>query len=144
MTSRDRHRRAQLVRCIMQKTFLALEQRRALRRLTLDDAERFLPPARVPHHREKHRRHQRHLEQLAPELIADERVLQDQRAGRRHDDAEGEVRGGDAPDPEPVHEGEADPDEVERDRLPTGPQAHGDEVRARERRPRDLDRPMPQ
>ena len=70
VAARDRHRRAQLVRRVVQEALLPLQERRALLRLVLDDRERLLPPARVPHHREEHRRHQRDLEQLAPELVA--------------------------------------------------------------------------
>ena len=68
MTACDRHGRSQLVGRVVEKALLTLEQRRALLGLTLDGTERVLSPPRVPHHREEHRRHQRHLEELAPEL----------------------------------------------------------------------------
>ena len=106
MAARDRHGRAQLVRDVVEEPLLPVEQRGALGRLVLArSATRVLAPARMPDHREEHRRHQRHLEQLAPELLAGEGVAQDQRARRRDHEAEHDAGRAPAPDPEAVDAG---------------------------------------
>ena len=64
----DRHGRPQLVRRVVQEALLALEERSPLLSLELDGADRVLALPRMPHHRQEHRRHERHLEQLAPKL----------------------------------------------------------------------------
>ena len=83
VAARDRHRRPQLVRGVVDESLLALEHRAALLRATLGDPLRLDAPARVPHHRQEHRRHQRHLEQLTPELDSVERVERDRHGGQR-------------------------------------------------------------
>ena len=67
----------------------------------------------MPDHRKEHRGHERHLEELAPELLAAEGVAQDQDAGRNDHEAEHEAGRPRLPDAEAVEEGQADPDEVE-------------------------------
>ena len=74
MSPRDRDRRAQLVRGVVDEALLALEQRAALLGSGLGDRSASIAPAGVPDHREEQRRHQRDLEQLAPELDAAEGV----------------------------------------------------------------------
>ena len=76
VAARNRHRRAQLVRDVVEEALLLLDERLGL-------AHRRLPAPRMPHHREEHRRHQRHLEQLAPELDPLEGVGEDRPACRR-------------------------------------------------------------
>src|SRR6266480_7500099 len=80
------------------------------------------------------------LSDLAPELRAGERILEDQSSRRGHDGEQRQGRRRGPPDAKAVDEREADPDEVKRDRLPSGPARHRDEIRDRECRPRDLDR----
>ena len=82
VSARDRHGRAELVRGVVQEALLALEQRCPLVREPLDFAHRMLAAPRVPDHCKEHHGHQRDLEQLAPRLIAVERVDQDQAPGR--------------------------------------------------------------
>ena len=85
VTPRDRHGRSQLVRDIVQEPLLPRDER-------FGASHRRLPATRVPHHREEHRRHQRNLEELAPELDPLEGVGEDRRAGRHDDRAEDERR----------------------------------------------------
>ena len=118
MAARDRDRRSQLVRDIVQQTLLALEQLRTLACEPLHGLKRRLPAPGVPHHRDEHGRHERHLEQLAPELSALKGVVEDHDAGRRRHGREHDRRRAQAPHPEAVQDREAHPDEVERDRLP--------------------------
>ena len=102
-------------------------------------SDRCLPASCVPHHREEHRRHERHLEELAPELDPLEGVGEDRRARGDEDRSEHERRHVRLPDAEAVQERQADPDEVERNRLPARPHDHRREVRRGEREPRDFD-----
>ena len=74
VAARDRHRRPQLVRDVVEEALLPGEQRARSRRAPRSRSQRVLAPPRVPDHRQEHRRHQRHLEQLAPELVPCERV----------------------------------------------------------------------
>ena len=134
MATGDRHRSAQFVRRVVQKTLLP-------RSLTLDHRERIHTTARVPDHREEHRGHQGDLEQLAPQLVAGERILKDQRSRCADHCEQREIGRGRAPHSEAVHERQADPDEMEWDRLPTWQQTHRDQVRDGEGRPGGLDRP---
>ena len=143
MTARDRHGRTQLVRDVVEEPLLLGEQLGALGRFVLKLPDRVLAPARMPDHRQEHRRHQRYLEQLAPELLAVEGVAQDQRARRRNHEAEHDAGGARRPDPEAVDQGQADPDEVERDRLPARDEPHRDQVRHGEGEPRELDAVTP-
>ena len=138
VAARDRHRRPELVRGVVQKPLLAREQRGSGLGLLLHLAKRGLPAPRVPDHREEHGRHERHLRQLARELRAHVDVPQDQRAGRDDHRAEHGQHRPDPPDAEAVQQRQADPDEVERDRLPRLPERHRDEVRGREETPPDL------
>ena len=136
MSARDRHRRPQLVRDVVKELLLPLEQRRALLGLTpRPSASGVLAPARVPDHREEHRRHERHLEELAPLLVAAERVVHDQERRSKPRTTARTKPSAEAPDPEAVEQRQADPDEVERDRLPARPQGHRGEVGERERDP---------
>ena len=144
MATGDRHGRAQLVRRVVEEPLLALEQRCAGLRERLHLVHRRLTAPRMPHHRHEHRAHQRHLEQLAPELDAVECVAEDARAGSEDDDGEHRERHGRRPDSEPVDDRQADPDEVERDRLPARPGDHRGEVGERERPPPALDPVTPQ
>ncbi len=81
----DRHRGAQLVGGVVDEALLALEHRAPLLGQRLGDPGRLDPPARVPDHRQEHGRHQRHLEQLAPQLDALEGVEPDRHRRDRHD-----------------------------------------------------------
>ena len=139
----DRDRRAQLMGDVVEEALLLAEQIGALGRLALEPAERVLAAARMPDHREEHRGHERHLEQLAPELGPGEGVAEDQAARAGDHEPEHDARGRGSPDPEAVDEGQADPDEMERDRLPARPGCHRDEVRRSKREPRSLDRSTP-
>ena len=105
---------------------------------------RRLPSACMPHHREEHRRHERHFEKLAPELDPLEGVDKNRRAGRDEDRAEHERGHLRPPDAEAIEERQADPDEVERDRLPARPCDHYRDVRRGERDPRNLDEVLTQ
>ena len=117
MTARDRDRRSQLVRDVVQEPLLPHDER-------LGGAHGRLPAPCVPHHREEHRRHERHLEELAPELDPLERVGEDRGARGDDDRAEHQRRRLRLPDAEAVDERQADPDEMERDRLPARPDDH--------------------
>jgi len=132
VASCDRHRCAELVRGVVDEALLLLQQR-------LGDAERDLAAPRVPDHREEHRRHQRHLEQLAPELDPFEGVGENQRACPEEDHGEHERRRRRAPHTEAVEQRQADPDEVERDRLPARPDRHRRQVRGGEDAPGELE-----
>ena len=143
MATRDRDRCPQLVRGVVEEPLLPLEQRGAHLGDALNLCERRLPALRVPDHGEEHRRHERHLEQLTPELDAGERVGHDARARREdHHGKDGPHRSR-RPDADAVDEREGDPDEVERDRLPARPGDHRHEIRNREGRPRSLERITP-
>ncbi len=78
----DRHRRTELVRDVVEQPLLAARAAiGALLGERLDRRQRLGPTACMPHHREEHRRHQRHLEELAPELQPVEGIGEDRRAG---------------------------------------------------------------
>ena len=138
MPACDRHRRPQLVRRIVEEPLLPLEQRRAYVRDGLHLSHRRLSPAGMPDHGEEHRRHERHLEELAPQLDALERVREDARTRRDDDRSEDDAGDAGAPDAEAVDDRQADPDEVERDRLPGRPRDHRHPVGDREEAPQDL------
>jgi hypothetical protein len=63
----------------VEEPLLTLEQRRPHLRDALHLGEGQLAPLRVPDHRKEHRGHERHLEQLAPELDPVEGVGEDAR-----------------------------------------------------------------
>ena len=75
VAARDRDGGAQLVRRVVQEPLAAA---RAAKLVTVGTASTCahgrLTPPRVPDHCEEHRRHERHLEQLAPQLDSVERV----------------------------------------------------------------------
>ncbi len=141
MAAGDRHRRAQLVRRVVEEPLLPGEQRRPALRQLLHRQHGLLPPPRMPDHREEHGRHERDLEQLAPGLRAVVDVDEDQLAGDDADGDEGDEGRAQPPDAEAVDEREADPDEVERDGLPGLPAEHREGVRRGEHDPRGLDAP---
>ena len=85
MATCDRHGRAELVRDVVQKPLVALEQVGALLGERLDRRQGLGAATRMPDHGEEHRRHQRHLEELAPELQSVERIGEDRGAGGDHD-----------------------------------------------------------
>ena len=60
----DRHRRAQLVRRVVDEALLALEHRAALLGAPLGDPLRLDPPARVPDDGQEQQRHQRNPYEL--------------------------------------------------------------------------------
>jgi hypothetical protein len=137
--ARDRDGRSQLVRRVVDEALLALEHRAPLLGPAFGDPLSLDAPAGVPHHRQEHRGHQRHLEQLAPQLAPVERVERDRRGGRDHHAGEHDQRRASRPHPEAVDERQADPDEVERDRLPARPGDHRGVVDDREQKPEQLD-----
>src|SRR2546423_14446239 len=102
----------------MQETLLMLEEPCPVIRNGFDRAHRLLPSSRVPDHCEKHRAHQRYFGELARYLRTITHVLQDQDGSRCADTQQNDRGRQTPPDPEAVEQSEADPDEVEGDRLP--------------------------
>jgi hypothetical protein len=96
-------------------------------------------PLRVPHHREEHRRHQRDLGELVGTFVAASDRPGERGARDHHHDEQDEHRRAEAPQPDAVDEREADPHEVERDRLPVAELQDDRDVGGREQPPRDLD-----
>ena len=140
----DSHRRPQLVGGVIHELLPPRHQLGVLLGAQLGHAQRVLTPSCMPDHGEEHRGHERHLEELAPELDPLEGVHEDQPAGTDDYGRENDRRPAAIPNAEAVDQGQADPHEVERDRFPVGPKAHRDEVGGRERSPRQLDRSTPQ
>ena len=119
----------------MDEALLALEQRPALLGALFCDALGLDAPARMPDHRQEHRRHQRHLEELPPQLNSAECIEADRQRRHPHHEPEHDERSPHRPHPEAVQEREADPDEVKRDRLPARPREHRHVVQGSERDP---------
>ena len=144
MTERDGDRRAELVRGVLEEPALGGEQPGVL----LADPARLLLRGElapgVPHHGQEHGRHERDLGQLGDRLGAARHVHADGRGGRRHDHAEHRQRGPGRPGAEPVHQREADPDEVEGDGLPAGEREDRDQVDGGERRPHGVQQGRPE
>ena len=140
----DSHRRPQFVGGVIHELLPPRHQLGVLLGAQLGRAQRVLAPTGMPDHGEEHRGHQRHLEELAPKLDPVEGVHEDQSTRAGDHGRENDPRSVATPDAEAVNQGQADPYEVERDRLPVGPEAHCDEVGGRERSPRQLDRSTPQ
>ncbi len=69
VAERDRDRRAQLVRGVLHEPLLALEQAEVRHGHPLGLLHRRQATARVPHHRQEHRRHERHLGELVERLV---------------------------------------------------------------------------
>ena len=122
----------------MDEALLALEHRASLLGAVLGDPHRINAPARVPDHGQKHGRHERDLEQLAPQLDARERVEHDRRARKDDHEAQNDERRPERPHAEAVEQREADPHEMERDRLPARPRDHRPVVDESEQHPQQL------
>ena len=138
-------RGAQLVRGILQELALLLQQAQVLLGDPLHlfhGRQPFLgggqPSAAVPHHDQEHQRDQRNFGQVVGVLLALEDLHEDDAAGGQRHGGQGQDGGLDAPQPEPVDHGQADPDGQERHRLPGRDQAHGGQVEADEHGPGDI------
>ena len=128
VTERDRDRRPQLVRGVLQEPPLVVEQPGVVL------ADHLVRPlgrqlaVRVPRHRQEHQGKQRVLGQLGGGLGADDDVIGDADRGHREHRAATHRVGPPVPGAEPVDERQARPDQVERDRLPVGEHDHEVEV----------------
>ena len=137
MPARDRHRRAQLVRGVVEEPLLPLEQRRA-------SSRRAPPPAFIAACR------RRACQTIATNIAdmsgtsnsspqswmpANASLRDRSRRSPRMTTASTASVDRRRPDAEAVDDREADPDEVERDRLPARPGDHRGEVRERRTRP---------
>src|SRR4051795_2694172 len=101
----------------MEETLLMLDEPCPVLGNGFSCAHRLLASSRVPDHREKHRAHQRNFGELPRYLRTVTHVLQDQDGSRCTDTDENDRGRQTPPDTKAVEQGEADPDEVERDRL---------------------------
>jgi hypothetical protein len=139
MPERDRDRRSELVRSVLEELSLAFEQAPVRFRDPLRLVQSGLAPPGVPDHRDEHRRHERHLGQLVEGLESPADVEPDEGRGGQHDRSENGQRGSDVPHSEPVQQSEAHPDEMERHGLPVREEEHRCKVRDREQHPGDVD-----
>ena len=114
LAARDRERRQELVRGVVEE-----------RAPALDDE---LPLAHVPHHDEEDQRHQRDLGELGLTLRAHlDRTQREHEDGRHHgEQREHAVER--VPHAQPVDDADADEDEVDGKRLPAVRDRHPDEV----------------
>ena len=143
MAQGDRDRGPQLVRRVLHE--LPLNAQHARVRLA-DDVVLVLGrllAVHVPHHAPEHRRHQRDLGQLLRRLGTPVDVKADAGARRHHDDGQHPHGRPGGPVTKSVEQREADPDEVERDRLPVFEPEDRDQVEHREDRPRQVDARQP-
>jgi hypothetical protein len=140
----ERHgdRGTQLVRGILQELALLLQQAQVLLGdplHLLHGGQPFLgggqAPTAMPDHDQEHQRDQRDFGQVVGILLALEDLHEDDAPGGQRHRGPGQDRGLQAPQPESVDHGQADPDGQERHRRPVVEQAHRDQIEADEQGP---------
>ena len=147
MAERDGDRGTQLMRGVLQELALLFQQAQVF----LGDpvhlfhgGQPFLggcqPPAAMPDHHQEHQRDQRDLGQVVGVLLPLEDLHADDAAGGQRHRRPGQDGRLQAPQPEAVDNGQAHPDDQERDRLPGRQQPHRGQVEAHEHRPGDVRR----
>ena len=139
----DRDRRPQLVGGVLQEPPLLGQDPGDLRGDQLVRALGRQPAPGVPGHREEHRCHQRYLGELGGRLMPSPHVDSDADRRQQHHRAKHPQRVAGPPGAEPVDQGQADPDEVERDGFPAGEHDNEVEVGQAENHPGRVDQAAP-
>ena len=128
-------RRAHLVRAVADEELLHVLRAPLPFDQLLGLGQRSGTPPDVPHHGDEHHRHQRHLGQLLPVVVALDDESAHAAAGRHDDHRQDHAGTSRRPALHAVHDGKAHPDEVERDHLEVRDPQHDEQAGCREGHP---------